>query len=660
MERLRIKRPSARVGNLVRAYVGDHPGFLDLFERFLALQSYDRGFAEECARAARVSRAWSVRRVATLMLEHLLLREHGDHAFWSKELGVDLEPLLPRLARNARLQRPEDFLHIASKDCRLTLARYLFTPEEIIERIERHLRRSQGIRSQPDYGHNFVRKETAHILRMAQPLERTILEHLGRDATIRWVDEATRDEINSLVEYPLGTVVTVIKPPGSDQEIEIKRTGVRGPLPFDAIYERGGYIVPASHHLHGGAMEHLLALETSHSSILSRLYRRVHGHDAPMSRTLSLATIYTIPSPAGEVDLLDYFTDRRVFRDRYERMRSHMARVNAEMARQTKTARLEQVNELSQTIEFLGLMKPAQAVQFGTTSFRLERLGTYLGPQGAERYFRTNRSAERRVDYTNDDARRFADELLDEILCVYQPPDVPFRSYRKYLDAAYAVPANRKRASRNYRTVMAQIGRFWGTMLAARGHSTGESFVARNCGLRSVFEDGEWKINVVFMDHDSLTFASRYEHTYNPRYSVRNAAKDAKFILGGYFDKNYVRGELDYLRDIYRVSPALEIRGRAAFRAAMRDAYRKTQKAMHENPEVREMFKPRFVRRLGDWDEVVRRYLRPARTARQRERRKQDLDRLLIKRGYGRELRAQYIDTLVKQRHFLRTVSFLF
>ncbi|HEX6159679.1 MAG TPA: hypothetical protein VF111_05910, partial [Thermoanaerobaculia bacterium] len=355
-----------------------------------------------------------------------------------------------------------------------------------------------------------------------------------------------------------------------------------------------------------------------------------------------------------EVDLLDYFTERKVFGDRYERMRSHMARVNAEMARQTKTPRAEIVNNLSLTIEFLGLMKPAQAVQFGTTSFRLERLNTYLGPKGPERYFRADRHPDRRVDYSNDDARRFADELLDEILCVYQPPDVPFRSYRKYLDAAFAVPANRKRANRNYLTVMAQIGRFWGTMLAPRGHSTGESFVARNCGLRSVFEDGEWKIHIVFMDHDSLTFASRYEHTYNPRYSVRNAAKDAKFILGGYFDKNYVRGELDFLRDIYRVSPSLELRGRAALRHAMRDAYRKTQKAMREDPDVRELFRPRFIRRLADWDDVVRRYLGKKKSW------KRDVERLLVKRGYGRELRAQYIDTVVKQRHFLRKVSFLF
>lgn len=638
----------------MRTFVGDHPGFVDLFERFLALREYDRALAQECAGVARSSRAWSVRRAATLMLESLLLREHDDHAFWSEELRVDVKRLLPRLARNARIRRPDDFLHLATKDCRLTLARYLFGAGEVIERIESQVRRTKGIRSQPDYGHTFVRQETAHSLRMADPLERKILEHLGRDATIRWVGDATPDDINSLVEHPLGTVVTVIKPPGSDREIEIKRTGVRGPLPFDAIYERGGYIVPASHHLHGGAMEHLLAIETSQSSILSRLYRRVHKVDAPMSRTLFLSTIFTIPSPAGEVDLLDYFTERKVFGDRYERMRSHMARVNAEMARQTKTPRAEIVNNLSLTIEFLGLMKPAQAVQFGTTSFRLERLNTYLGPKGPERYFRTDRHPDRRVDYSNDDARRFADELLDEILCVYQPPDVPFRSYRKYLDAAFAVPANRKRANRNYLTVMAQIGRFWGTMLAPRGHSTGESFVARNCGLRSVFEDGEWKIHIVFMDHDSLTFASRYEHTYNPRYSVRNAAKDAKFILGGYFDKNYVRGELDFLRDIYRVSPSLELRGRAALRHAMRDAYRKTQKAMREDPDVRELFRPRFIRRLADWDDVVRRYLG------QKKSWKRDVERLLVKRGYGRELRAQYIDTVVKQRHFLRKVSFLF
>ena len=52
---------------------------------------------------------------------------------------------------------------------------------------------------------------------------------------------------------------------------------------------------------------------------------------------------------------------------------------------------------------------------------------------------------------------------------------------------------------------VAEIARVWGTLLGVRGQSRGESFVARNVGLRSVWEDGEWRVKLIFMDHDALT-----------------------------------------------------------------------------------------------------------------------------------------------------------
>src|SRR5262249_51541917 len=155
------------------------------------------------------------------------------------------------------------------------------------------------------------------------------------------------------IEYPLGTVVMTIKPPGSDEEIEIKRTGVPGAFPLSIIYERDGYVVPPSHHLHGGSMEHLLGVEASQSSVLSRLYRLVHGSTPPMSRTVHLASVFTMPSPRGEVDLLDYFTDPRVFGDGYRAMRENMEMVTADTARQSKQPRSVKVNALSLTVEFL-------------------------------------------------------------------------------------------------------------------------------------------------------------------------------------------------------------------------------------------------------------------------------------------------------------------
>ena len=75
----------------------------------------------------------------------------------------------------------------------------------------------------------------------------------------------------------------------------------------------------------------------------------------------------------------------------------------------------------------------------------------------------------------------------EEILGAYHSPDVKYYSYRQYLTAAFAVTSNRARADGYYLSFLQQIARFWGTLLAVRGFTRGESFVARNVGLKSVW-----------------------------------------------------------------------------------------------------------------------------------------------------------------------------
>ena len=629
----------------------------------LALRGYDRGVASSLRdMAADREAAWRDRCAAVLMLEHVLLLG-DDLDYWLRELRIkdlDAHALRLRLARNARVHdrlaaarsdaAVADFLHLATRKCRLTLARWLFKPEDVLARIEAAVRRSTGVRAIPQYLHPFVGSEAREALRALPPLDREIVTRLGDDAVIRWNAPETSSEINSLIEYPLGTVVLTIKPPGSDAEIEIKRAGIRGPFPLDVVYERNGEVIPPSHHLQGGSDHRHVALEASAAAILARLYRLVHRRTAPLSVTVHLASIFTVPAPSGDVDILDYFTEPEVFGAQYERMRRHMDRATGDLSQMVQQPRTGRPNELALTIEFLGHTKPSQAVQVGTTSFRLERLGVYLGPDGDKRYFEALG-----VAHTRDDSRRFADELLDEILCVYTPPRGPFRSYASWLDAAFAVRANRMRANHNYIDVMSQIGRFWGTLLAVRGHSHGESFVARNCGLRSVFEDGEWRIRMIFMDHDSLAFAATYEKSYTPHPSLGAAVRDARFILGGDFGgPPRMRAEVDYLRDIYRVSVATERAGRREFRRAMRDAYDRTQQAVIEDAEVRRMFEPEFVERLRDFDHVVRCSL-PMKNGW-----KDEVIAYMQKRGYGERTIRHYTGTMITFHPFLKRMSFLF
>jgi predicted DNA-binding ribbon-helix-helix protein len=688
MKRTATAQRCARVERLLREDAGDGAGVLaGPLSAVIGNQSYTRPQAievESIARDAAIS--WPARRVAALVLETLLsrigAREDRERRFWTGRFGMtdsaELaregyrtgQPLetqvwqrLERLGRIHRLTTSarvtdralRDFLRAARSECRLTFARYLWTSEEVIARIEHDVRRSTGMRDVARHGRYL--DEAARAMEGLPAMERAIVEHLGRDAVIRWAAMTTTSAINSLVEQPVDTVVLTVKPPGSTHEIEIKRAGLVRQLPLEVIWARDNYIVPSSHHLDGGAMHQLLMFEAENSAFLSHVFRAVHGADAAMSRTLYLATVSGISTPRGEAHILDYFTEPAVFGENYERMRWNMYQVVKTLAGYSDDPFEEPINDLALTGHFIGRVKPAQAVQLGTTAFRLERIERYLSPSGPDIYFRKGRH----FKYDADDARRFADEILDEVLGQYEPPRVRWRSHRQYVKAAFRVPANRKRATESYFSVLEQLGRFWGTLLAIRGHTQGESFVARNAGLRSVWRDGRWQVEIVFMDHDSLSFASVGTAQYRPRDSVNNASKDGKHIFGGSYGRSYrVRGEFWFLRRIYRVGSMLERRGIAAFRAALKNAYHRTHEAMRTNPELTPLFHEHFVEKIRHWDDLVSSYLATPKTRSARAAWKASSHTLLARRGYARDLADEHVNTVTRHAKFLRRLSFLF
>src|SRR5207247_218566 len=124
---------------------------------------------------------------------------------------------------------------------------------------------------------------------------------------------------------------------------------------------------------------------------------------------------------------------------------------------------------LGLTVRFLRFMPPRQAVLKGSTSFRLDALQDYLSAEGPREYFTKGLGR----DYTFHDARRFADDLLEEILGVYVPPDET-GSYEDHIRQALAVPANRRRADRLYVEHLRETGMLWGTLIATSGFSRGE------------------------------------------------------------------------------------------------------------------------------------------------------------------------------------------
>lgn len=324
---------SAEFHNASRAY--------DLFDEFLRQKNFNRSF---CLRLFAVARQrtkthWELRRLAVLMLEHQILKLHPDKLDDFDFLFTQLDLKAPGVEKNVlefvlkegytttdfrdfifefrrKLERLShvharirgirthddalrDFMEVSRHDCKLSLARYLFTPEDVVDQILRQLHVTAGVRDLDDSSPRFVDEELTRALRILPSFEASILKQLCETSYIYWVSDTTSSEINSLIEYPVTTVVLVIKPPGSDIEFELKRAGRRGPNLLNVVYASDGYTVPPSHRLDGGSMQWLLQYEANAASRLALIYRLVHDTEAPIPNYVSRSTIYSVPARQG-------------------------------------------------------------------------------------------------------------------------------------------------------------------------------------------------------------------------------------------------------------------------------------------------------------------------------------------------------------------------
>src|SRR5208283_3809113 len=122
----------------------------------------------------------------------------------------------------------EYFLRAARDEPKLTLARYIFSPEEVVRKIESELLVSKGVEDTISRLANQSAARWCEVPIDAPEYEKEILRRLCAGRRIFWVSERCCSELNGMVEYPLTSAVVVIKPPGSDLEFEIKRAGTRG------------------------------------------------------------------------------------------------------------------------------------------------------------------------------------------------------------------------------------------------------------------------------------------------------------------------------------------------------------------------------------------------------------------------------------------------
>jgi hypothetical protein len=684
----------AVVNVLHEEFGGDRCAVL-LFQQFFGAAAYSRQFALLLTDIARGqhSNSWEIRRLAALMLqEHLLkldVENTSEFRFVLEQLGlmtergsktkmpasvlkegyssrdvrrfiVEFRQRLRRPHCNVRMGTDDEmdgdelrsFVHCSRQECKLALGRYLFSPHEIVARIKDQIQVTAGLSVVIDG--EFVAREVQQTISDLPDFEASILAELCSGTEVHWVADGTTSKLNSLVEYPLGTVVLVVKPPGSHFEFELKRAGRRGAHSLSAVMERNGCDVPPSHRLDGGSMVSALNWDMVKTSVFNSLYRCVHNEEAPISRIVHLRSQCEVPLRGGAWPMIAYFTDQSIYGEGFDAMREAMTRVVEAFQRERGVSSLPIPGEVGLTVQFILHVAPAQGIMCGSSSFRLDRVAKYLSADGPDEYFRRGLQ----IEYKDLDAKRLADDLLNEILGVYDAPDMKYEDHDQYVAAALAVPGNRSRANAVYMSLLEQIGRMWGTLLGLRGYSFGESFVARNVGVRTIWRQGAWCVRLVFQDHDNLVLPDRSQAEYWPMTALYPNVLDDLFINGreGSDDLSF---ELNSLQRIYRVDDALQKKGSKRLRSAIKNAYIKTQTSMRFDPRVRSWFDERFIEHLRDWDAVARLYLARDGSSNAKDW-KTRVEQFLQERGYAESSIADHCRALEEHGSFVESYSFLY
>ena len=548
----------------------------------------------------------------------------------------------------------EYFVRSSRDLSKLTLARYVFSVDDVIKNIEATLVVTRGTKDTISRFGNQLGSSSICDPSLAPRFEMEIVQRLCSDRRIYWVSDKCGSELNSMVEYPLTSAVVVVKPPGSDLEIEIKRAGVRGRRQLDVITERNGVPAPLSHRLFGGSLGWLAQREAASAGIFSKIFRLVHGKDAPCSRTVRNSSVVTVPSAEGPVHILDYLSDEEHFGDGFHEMRKAMNSCIQSFPSDTGVARASYQGEAGETLQFIGQALPQQAVIVGSSSFRLDRISAYLSDAGPNEYFRVGLGR----GYTLRDMRWLADSVLEEILGEVVVPPGAFVDYSQYVRDAFRIAENRKLANENYLSVMRQIGECWGTLLAVRGFSDGESFVLRNVGLKSIWKNGDWEIRIIFQDHDDLTVAgSRYRYLW-PWRELAGMERDLVHILGGPMGDETIPGEVGALRNIYRVGLEVGDAGLKRLEEATVLAYDRTQSQLGSNHELQNLFYARFLQGYRDFDFLVPGFLKTDPS--QIESWKREAAAYLSTKGYEDELINEYTNAICRWRAFLERMSFLY
>lgn len=680
---------------IVRAQYGNSPWAEHLFTCLLSTDEAETQFEDELVRVAKDPQIqWNVRCASVLLLEHQMLRELGNReierddcarylaplGLWKEgspvrqELQSEgytatdpatlLKQLRDRLRRLDRIHRgirggqttPRsllDFILVSRQECKLSLARYLFDPSEVASRILELIRSTPGRRLDDDPERILaVSRDSPHC--QIADFDRHLLRYLRARSRVLWVRSETPAKLNSLVEYPIGTVALAIKPPGGDQEFEVKRVGLRGAKAIAIVYRRDGVLVPPSHRLQGLSFGPMLESEALAGARFAAIYVGVHGTPPPASRIVDLTEITAVPAADGSRELLEYLNNEAVFGPGFAEMRNIMRQAVEDFDRTVPSPDL--VGRLGWTIRFLFHTAPKQAWVVGTSSFRIDRTALYLSPAGPQAYFGQGLGQ----DFTPEDSRRFADELLEEVLGTFSPPEQCPERFEDYVTAVFAQPSTRQTADSAYLNCMMDLGKYCGTLWGVGGYSDGESFVGRNIGLKSLWTDASWRVRICFMDHDCLVVPMHDTPVFRPRRALLGICRDEGHILGTADGPKPCRGAVGHLGEIYRASPETQTIGLALFRNELANAFGETRFTLKNQARAHRATTAEFVQSLFAWDRVVQLYLSQVETGAATDTWKTEARLHLRAKNYSDLLLDEFIESVEKYSLFLRHYCFLY
>jgi DUF971 family protein len=192
-------------------------------------------------------------------------------------------------------------------------------------------------------------------------------------------------------------------------------------------------------------------------------------------------------------------------------------------------------------------------------------------------------------------------------------------------------------------------------MLGARGHSRGESLVARNVGLKSVWEKGEWCVKLIFMDHDGLSLPDLENGHYYAQTAMPAVLLDERHAWGRANPALFPESLVGYLLSIYRIGSEVEKRAQRLAEEELKAAYVKTQRAILNDVRLQAFFSDVFRTRIFDWDDFVRGYLNGRSAKWEKKMRK-----LFAEKGYEADAFEYYTEAADKGRGFLERNRFLY